>query len=108
MAREITDKSFEQEVLKSDKIVLVDFWAPWCGPCKMQGPIVQELSADFASESKVSILKMNVDENPEFSQKFQILSIPTLKIFKNGVVVEDMIGLQSKEALATKLKKQLS
>ena len=108
MAQEVTDQNFKQEVLEGDKIVLVDFWAPWCGPCKMQGPIVEELSNDFANEAKVKVMKMNVDENPEVSQQYSILSIPTLKIFKGGEIVADMVGLQSKETLASQIKKQLS
>ncbi len=108
MAQEVTDQNFKQEVLEGDNIVLVDFWAPWCGPCKMQGPIVEELSNDFANEAKVKVMKMNVDENPEVSQQYSILSIPTLKIFKGGEIVADMVGLQSKETLASQIKKQLS
>lgn len=108
MAQEVTDQNFKQEVLEGDKVVLVDFWAPWCGPCKMQGPIVEELSNDFANEAKVKVMKMNVDENPETSQQYSILSIPTLKIFKGGEIVADMVGLQSKESLASQIKKQLS
>jgi thioredoxin 1 len=108
MAQEVTDQNFKQEVLEGDKVVLVDFWAPWCGPCKMQGPIVEELSNDFANEAKVKVMKMNVDENPEVSQQYSILSIPTLKIFKGGEIVADMVGLQSKESLASQIKKQLS
>lgn len=108
MAQEVTDQNFKQEVLEGDKVVLVDFWAPWCGPCKMQGPIVEELSNDFANEANVKVMKMNVDENPEVSQQYSILSIPTLKIFKGGEIVADMVGLQSKESLASQIKKQLS
>jgi thioredoxin 1 len=74
----------------------------------MQGPIVEELSNDFANEAKVKVMKMNVDENPEVSQQYSILSIPTLKIFKGGEIVADMVGLQSKESLASQIKKQLS
>lgn len=108
MVQEATDQNFKSEVLDNQEIVLVDFWAPWCGPCKMQGPIVEQLSEEFASEKKVKIMKMNVDENPETSQQFSILSIPTLKVFKAGEVVADMVGLQSKESLASKIKSQLS
>ncbi len=108
MVKEASDQNFKLEVLDSEGIVLVDFWAPWCGPCKMQGPIVEQLGEEFAAEPRVKILKMNVDENAETSQQYSILSIPTLKIFKGGEIVADMVGLQSKETLASQIKKQLS
>lgn len=90
----ITDQNFEQEVLKSDKPVLVDFWAVWCGPCKIVEPIVDELSKEY--EGKVKIGKVNVDEN-EVAGTYGIMSIPTLMIFKDGQPVKSMIGAQSKE-----------
>jgi len=99
----LTDKTFEEEVLKSDTPVLVDFWAEWCGPCKMQGPIIEELAKDY--EGKAKIGKLDVDANPNMAQKHGVLSIPTLIIFKGGEVVWQGIGLQQKEALAAELDK---
>jgi len=97
-----TDDNFEAEVIKSDVPVLVDFWAPWCGPCKMQGPIVEELAGEFEGK-KVKIGKLDVDANQVSAQRYGIMSIPTLAIFKDGEVAETMVGLQSKEILAEKL-----
>lgn len=98
----ITDQNFDQEVLKSDIPVIVDFWAPWCGPCKMMGPVVESMATEF--EGKVKILKLNVDENPSSASTYEILSIPALKFFKKGEVVDEMIGLQPQEVLRGKIK----
>jgi thioredoxin 1 len=100
---DITDQTFEQDVMKSDKPVLVDFWAVWCGPCQVQGPIVEDVSANMGEKAKV--VKLNVDENPVTAQKFGIMSIPTLMIFKGGQVVKQFIGVQSKETLLAELNK---
>lgn len=97
MAIEITDQNFDQEVLKSDKVTLVDFWAPWCGPCQMMGPILDELSQEVGDRFKVG--KLNVDENPDSASKYGIMSIPALKIFKEGKVVKELTGVQNKESL---------
>ncbi|MGB0757562.1 MAG: thioredoxin [Patescibacteria group bacterium] len=97
-----TDQNFEEEVIKSDKPVLVDFWAPWCGPCKMQGPIIEEL-AEVMKDKNIKIGKLNVDDNQATGQTYGIMSIPTLAIFKDGEVAETMVGLQSKEVLQEKL-----
>ncbi len=99
----ITDKNFDAEVIKHDKPVLVDFWAVWCGPCQIQGPIVEDVAKALDGKAKVG--KLNVDENPEVSQKFGIMSIPTLMIFKGGTVVKQFIGVQSKETLMGELNK---
>jgi thioredoxin len=100
----ITDANFK-EVLDTDKPVLVDFWAEWCGPCKMIGPIVKELAADY--DGKAVIAKVNVDENPSTSAEFGIRSIPTLLVFKNGEIVDKQIGAVPKAVLAGKLEAQL-
>lgn len=97
----ITDKNFEEEVLKSDKLVIVDFWAPWCGPCQMMGPIAEEISKEF--EGKIRVFKLNVDENPKTASDYEILSIPTLKFFKSGIVVDETTGLRPKEFLVEKI-----
>ena len=95
MANAITDAEFDAEVLKSDIPVLVDFWAPWCGPCKAMIPIVDELSGEY--EGKVKIVKMNVDENMEVPSKHNVMSIPTFIIFKGGEAVNTFVGAKSKE-----------
>ena len=102
----ITDANFDTEVIQSDKPVLVDFWAVWCGPCQTQEPIVEEVAKVMDGKAKIG--KLNVDENPSVSQKFGIMSIPTLMIFKNGAVVKQFIGVQSKETLLGELNKLIN
>lgn len=97
MALELTDQSFDQEI--KEGVVLVDFWAPWCGPCKMQGPIIEELAEELKDRTGVKVSKLNVDDNQAKAGEYQVMSIPTLKVFKDGQVVETMVGLQSKESL---------
>jgi len=94
---EINDSGFEAEVLQSDKPVMVDFWAPWCGPCKAIAPVINELSSEFGD--KIKFVKCNVDDNPVSPGKFGIRSIPTLIFFKEGQVVEQVIGMVSKSKL---------
>jgi len=101
MALEVNDANFEVEVLQSDKVVLVDFWAAWCGPCRMVAPIVEELAGEY--EGKAVIAKVDVDNNPSVSSALGIRNIPTLLIFKNGKVVDKQVGVAPKEVLAAKL-----
>ena len=98
MAKEITTANFETEVLKSEKTVLIDFWATWCGPCMRQGPIVEELA-----EEGYAVGKVDVDQNMALAQQFRVVSIPTLILFKNGTEVQRFVGLTSKEDLKNAL-----
>lgn len=97
MALHFSDESFKTEVLESDLPVLVDFYADWCGPCKMMAPIIDELSANY--EGKVKIGKLNIDENPVTTDAYQVMSIPTIILFKNGVASQTMVGAVSKTKL---------
>ncbi|MFZ5971939.1 MAG: thioredoxin [Bacteroidota bacterium] len=102
---ELTDANFD-EVINSDKPVLVDFWAEWCGPCKMIGPVVEELAGDY--DGKAVIAKLNVDENPQTTAKFGVRSIPTLLVFKKGQIVDKQVGAVPKAVLAQKLEAQVA
>lgn len=103
MVHEITDQNFEQKVLKNEKPVLIDFWAPWCGPCMMMSPIVDELAQVF--KDKIEFGKINVDENTRTATEYNIMSIPAIKIFKEGKILKEFQGLQNKEALKEELNK---
>jgi thioredoxin 1 len=105
MAKQFTDSNWEQDVLGSDKPVLVDFWAEWCGPCRMIGPLVEELSTEYAGKAVIG--KLNVDENPGVASKYGIRSIPTLLVFKGGEVVDKIVGAVPKTMLAQKLDNQM-
>ncbi len=102
----LTDENFDAEVLQSSIPVFVDFWAPWCGPCQMMGPIVEELAKEYGPE-KIRIGKMNVDESPNTPGTYQIMSIPTFIIFKNGQVADQMVGGVSREKLKAFIDKNL-
>ena len=105
MAIQITDANFEEVVLKSDKPVLVDFWAEWCGPCRMVGPIVEEISKEY--DGKAVVGKVDVDNNPNISMQFGIRNIPTLLVFKGGKVVDKQVGAVPKNVLTQKLDAQM-
>ena len=93
----ITNENFEKEVLKADKPVLIDFWAPWCGPCRMMGPVIEKFAEEF--EGTYVVGKVNVDDEDELASRFNIMSIPTIKVFKNGVETASALGVQSREKL---------
>lgn len=101
MTIDVTDSTFDKVVLQSDKPVIVDFWAEWCGPCRMVGPIVKEISTDF--DGRAVVTKLDVDNNPEVSAKFGIRNIPTILFFKNGQIVDKQVGAVPKNVLVSKL-----
>ncbi len=97
MALAITNETFDKEVLQSDKPVLVDFWAPWCGPCRMLSPVVDEVAEEVSD--KVKVVKINVDEQPELASQYGVMSIPTLCLFQNGKVETQSVGVVSKQQI---------
>jgi len=105
MALELTDNNFDELVLKSDKPVLVDFWAEWCGPCRMIAPVVKEIASDY--DGKALVGKLNVDNNPETANRYGIRNIPTILFFKNGEVADKHVGVAPKSVLALKIENLL-
>ena len=97
----VTDETFDAEVLQSDKTVLVDYWAEWCGPCKMIAPVLEAIAEEHGD--KLDVVKLNVDDNPQVTQKYNILNIPTLGVFSGGEVVRELVGARSKSALLREL-----
>ena len=98
----LTKENFTKEVLQADKPVLVDFWAPWCGPCRMASPIVEEIAQEYSTQFKVG--KVNVDEEPELAAQFQVMSIPAFKVFRNGKLAKEAVGLRPKAQLIDMLR----
>ena len=107
MTLELNDKKINEEIKNFQGLVLVDFWAPWCGPCKIYGKIIEKIKKEFKKNKNIKVVKLNVDENKVIAETFNVMSIPTLKIFKNGKVIEDLIGLDTKEDLINKIKNKL-
>jgi thioredoxin len=105
MALEFTDANFQQEVISSDKLNVIDFWAEWCGPCRAIGPVIEELSKDYAGKIKVG--KVNVDQNPQLSIQYGITSIPAILFIKNGQVVDKQVGAVPKSVLDKKIQSNL-
>jgi len=101
MTRAVTDKTFKTEVLDNSKPVIVDYWAEWCGPCRMVAPVLEEIGKEYGD--KLDVVKLNIDENPEVAQRYQIMAIPTMNVFKDGQVVKQIVGAKPKSALLREL-----
>jgi len=99
--KKVTDESFEQDVLKSEKPVVVDYWVEWCGPCRQVAPVLEEIASEHAD--KIDVVKLNVDENPVIAQRYGIMNIPTLSVFSGGEVVKEIVGAKPKSALLREL-----
>ncbi len=106
MENTITEQNFEQEVLQSNIPVLIDLWAVWCGPCRILSPIVEEIAKAY--EGKIKVGKINVDENPDITRRYDVVSIPTLILFKNGQMVSHMVGVQPKSFIESEINKHLN
>lgn len=96
-----TDSNFQNEVLEAEKPVLVDFWAPWCGPCRMVGPVVEQIAGEY--QEKMKVVKVNVDDNPQTAAQYGVMSIPTLVVFKDGKAVQKMVGYMPKEQMKSQI-----
>lgn len=105
---DVTDKDFKAEVLDFDGVALVDFWAPWCGPCQMLSPLVEEVATEYKDNPKVKIVKLMVDDNPNTAMTYNVMSIPTLKYFKGGKPVDESVGVVPKDDIQKKLKAALA
>ena len=97
----VTEETFEAEVLRSSKPVIVDYWAEWCGPCRQVAPVLEEIAKEYGE--KIDVVKLNIDENPAISQRYQIMAIPTMSVFQNGEVVKKIVGAKPKAALLREL-----
>jgi thioredoxin 1 len=97
----VTDETFDTEVLKSDKPVIVDYWAEWCGPCRMVAPVLEEIATEYAD--KIDVVKLNIDENPAVTQRYRIMAIPTMNVFSGGQVVKQIVGAKPKSGILKEL-----